>query len=430
MKALFIFLLSVLFPVLIFGQYKIDTSFYSEALGEEKLVDVYFPPGYDENLNWHFPVIYYLHGYGGNQNTMNTMMSLLTQMINDNLIEPIIMVGADNSPGPLGGSGYVNSILWGNYEDYMVYDLVQWIDNTFRTIEDKNARGLFGQSMGGYGAFRYGILHNDIYCALASHAGPLNFNDEFFRTESQQKIQAENSGPPYFYTCGGNRPSTILNFLGCGMYAPDTNTPQTYISPTVVQFLMDENGDYIDTVLAKQEPYDIIYMIDSLSANDSVGILFGCGANDSFYLYPGTLALKDTLDQMVLPYEFFDHDGGHNPPLQFKEDALMFLDSILMNPGPQTNIDQAQKTNENPLLICYPNPCKTSLNVKYELYNTEIVEIEVFSMSGKRIKNISLNNKEKGIQEFNLNIQNFTNGIYLLALRTNRSLIIKRFVKN
>ena len=430
MKALFIFLLSLLFPILIFGQYKIDTSFYSEALGEVKLVDVYFPPGYDENPDWHFPAIYYLHGYGGNQNTMNTMMSLLTNMINDSLIEPVIMVGTDNSPEPLGGSGYVNSILWGNYEDFMVYDLIQWIDATFRTIENKNARGLFGQSMGGYGAFRYGVLHHDIYCALASHAGPLNFNDEFFRTESQQKIKAENSGPPYFYTCGGNRPSTILNFLGCGMYAPDTNTPQTYISPAVVQFFMDENGDYIDSVLAKQEPIDMIYMIDSLSANDSVGIFFGCGANDPFYLHPGTLALKDTLDQMALPYEFFNHGGGHGPPLEFKKDALIFLDSLLMNPGAYLNIHQLLKANENILLTCYPNPCNTTLNIKVELKDPEIVEIEIYNINGRKIEHIDFNKKERGIHKFHLNIQNFPDGIYLLALRTNQGMSITRFVKD
>lgn len=429
MKASFNLLLSLLFPVFIFGQYKIDTSFYSVSLQETKMVDVYFPPGYDENPDWHFPVIYYLHGYGGNQNTMNTMMSLLTQMINNTLIEPVIMVGADNSPGPLGGSGYVNSILWGNYEDYMVYDLVQWIDATFRTIDDRNARGLFGQSMGGYGAFRYGVLHHDIYCALASHAGPVNFSDEFFRTQSQQKIKAENPGPPYFYTCGGNRPSTILNFLSCGMCAPDTNTPQNYISPAVVQFLMDENGDYIDTVLAKQEPFDMIYMIDSLSANDSVGIFFGCGANDEFYLYPGTLALKDTLDQMGLPYEFFNHNGGHNPPLQFKENALLFLDSLMIGPGPLLNIYQFEELNKNPLLTCFPNPCKSTFTVKYELRNPEPVEFEIWSVTGEMIKHKYLSNQENGVHEFVLSAENLPGGIYLLIIKTKSRKATIKFLK-
>ncbi|MCD4730324.1 MAG: hypothetical protein K8R74_06980 [Bacteroidales bacterium] len=122
---------------MLFGQYKIDTSFYSEALGEEKMVDIYFPPGYDENPDLYFPVIYYLHGWFGDQNSMGTMITWTTSLINSGTIDPVILVGADNSPDPFGGSYYVNSILWGDYEDYMVNDLIDFIDSSFRTIPGK-----------------------------------------------------------------------------------------------------------------------------------------------------------------------------------------------------------------------------------------------------------------------------------------------------
>jgi S-formylglutathione hydrolase FrmB len=395
------------------------------------MVDVYFPPGYDENPDWHFPVIYYLHGWGGNQNTMNTMTSLLTQMIEDNIIEPVIMVGADNSPPPLDGSGYVNSFLWGDYEDYNVYDLVQWIDASFRTKPERNARGLFGQSMGGYGAFRYGIFHHDIFGVLASHAGPLNFNDEFFRIESQATIKSENNpGPPYTYTFGGYRPSTILNFLGCGMYAPDTNTPQTYVNPPIVQFFMDENGDYIDTVLAKQKPYDIIFLIDSLSPSDSVGIFFGCGENDEFFLYPGHLALKDSMDLKNLSYEFFSHSGGHNPPDLFKEQALTFLDSLLTPPGPLTVIDQAKYDNECGILTCYPNPCNSFLNVSFRLKNQSSVKIDIFNALACKVDQIFYGEKEVGIHQINYNSHSLSRGIYYITITTIYGKITQKIIKN
>jgi S-formylglutathione hydrolase FrmB len=318
---------------MLFGQYKIDTSFYSVALGEEKMVDVYFPPGYNENPSWCYPVIYYLHGYGGDQNTMGTMIAWLTSYINNGIIDPVIMVGADNSPDPLGGSGYVNSILWGNYEDYMVNDLVEWIDNSFRTIPERKGRALLGQSMGGYGAFRYGILHKDKFSVLASHAGVVNLHDAYLREQMQQAVIAESvPGPPYYYNFFGTGINTKLCFLACAMTAPDTNSPQTYINPPIVEFFMDENGDYIDTVLAKQEPYDIIFLINSLSASDSVGIFFGCGENDNFFFYPGHLALKDTMDLLGIPYEFYSHSGDHTMPGGFKDRALTFIDSLLMPP--------------------------------------------------------------------------------------------------
>ncbi len=429
MKKITIISAMLLSATILFGQYKIDTSFYSAALDQVKMVDIYFPPGYDENPSWDFPVIYYLHGWGGNQNAMNTMISFLNQMINDSIIEPVIMVGADNSPAPLGGSVYVNSVLWGDYEDYNVNDLVQWIDASFRTIPDKHARGLLGQSMGGYGAFRYGILHHDIYNVIASHAGPLNFNDEFYRAQSQQAILSENNpGPPYFYNFGGNRPSTILSFLVCGVCAPDTNTPQTYINPPIVQYLLDESGNYIDSVLAKQEPFDIIFMIDSLSQADSVRILLGDGSNDGFFLYPGTLALKDTLDLKGLQYEFFDHTGGHNMPTGFKNRSLIFLDSLLMSPGVITNVNQVQVENTNNTLHCYPNPCRDELNIEFVLIQQDIVRINLYNMMGMKVDQIFYNRQEKGTHKLDWDTHHLHSGIYLINLRTSRGTKIQKII--
>jgi enterochelin esterase-like enzyme len=94
MKKLTIITAVILTANLLFGQInKIDTSFYSEALGEEKMVDVYFPPDYDENPDLYYPVIYYLHGWTGDQNSMGTMLSWLQSLINNGTIDPVIMVG-------------------------------------------------------------------------------------------------------------------------------------------------------------------------------------------------------------------------------------------------------------------------------------------------------------------------------------------------
>jgi enterochelin esterase-like enzyme len=162
MKKLTIFTALLLIAQSMTGQVnKIDTLFYSTTLDEIKMVDVYFPPGYDENPNLYYPVIYYLHYYTGNQNSMSEMFSSLQNLTNNGTIDPVIMVCADNCPEPFGGSMYVNSIVWGDYETYMTEDLVTWIENSFRAIPDKDHRGLIGHSMGGYGAFRFGILHKD-----------------------------------------------------------------------------------------------------------------------------------------------------------------------------------------------------------------------------------------------------------------------------
>jgi S-formylglutathione hydrolase FrmB len=311
----------------------ISTSFYSQALDETKMVNVFLPPGYDANPDLHYPVIYFLHGWQGNQNSGNVIMNKAYTLISQGLIEPVIMVCAHNSPAPFSGSVYVNSILWGDYETYMVEDLCNWVESAYRAMPGKNYRGLFGFSMGGYGAFRYGILHNDKYGALASYAGAIHLLEETMSANFRQMIlQGNQPGPPYTYNYNTGGVFTQLEFLFYGAFAPNYNTPQTYINPAIVEFPLDQNGNWIDTVQAKLIPHNPAHLISQLTPAQSPGIYFGCGANDDLFLNPGNLAMKDTLDLLGLPYIFYQGSGGHVLPDQFTTNALLFLDSLLMPP--------------------------------------------------------------------------------------------------
>ncbi|MBW6492596.1 MAG: T9SS type A sorting domain-containing protein, partial [Lentimicrobium sp.] len=56
------------------------------------------------------------------------------------------------------------------------------------------------------------------------------------------------------------------------------------------------------------------------------------GTNDPFFLYPGNMDVKDSLDLYGIPYTFYSHGGGHTMPAEFTQNAFMFLDSLLMPP--------------------------------------------------------------------------------------------------
>src|SRR5204863_6139881 len=74
-----------------------------------------------------------------------------------------------------GGSQYVNSTATGRYEDYVVDELVPFVDAHFRTLASRDHRGVVGKSSGGYGALVLGMRHPDVFGAVASHAGDLYF---------------------------------------------------------------------------------------------------------------------------------------------------------------------------------------------------------------------------------------------------------------
>lgn len=416
---------------MLFGQYnKIDTSFYSEALGEDKMVDVYFPPGYNEHPDWHYPVIYYFHGWNQTQNNMTAILFTVQNLINNGWIDPVIMVGADNSPDPFGGSMYVNSVLWGNYEDYMINDLINWIDLSFRTIPEKDARAIVGQSMGAYGAFRYGILHKDKFKAFAAHAGTVSFDKDFgLQTWRQQIILENQPGPSYFYDYSTDGSFTSAAFLAAGAFSPNANTPQTYINPPVVEYIFDENANFIDSIVQKWQPFDITQQIKQLSPLDSVGIYFGCGTNDDFLLYPTNAALNDTLNSLGIPHYFYSHTGSHLMPNGFKQGALIFIDSLLMPPGPYTNIHPISKSEHLFILKNYPNPFYNSTTIQFELSEYSFIELDISNNQGQQVGLLFAGNKNAGIHQVVFDASTLPRGIYFCSLQTGNKVLTKKIVK-
>jgi enterochelin esterase-like enzyme len=61
---------------------------------------------------------------------------------------------------------YSNSITTGNWEDFVARELVGYIDSHYRTIAQKESRGLCGHSMGGYGALRIGEKNPDVFSVV------------------------------------------------------------------------------------------------------------------------------------------------------------------------------------------------------------------------------------------------------------------------
>jgi len=431
MKKLTLLITVLLTAKLLFAQYnKIDTSFYSEALGEVKMVDVYFPPGYDENPDWSYPVICYLHGWNGDQNTMGSeMMSLTQSLINDGIIDPIIMVGADSSPDPFGGSMYVNSSLWGNYEDYMINDLINWIDASFRTIPEKGGRALLGQSMGAYGAFRYGIFHRDKFKALAAHAGILGFNKEIWMDIIRQQIINENQpGPPYYYDYGSGGLFTKGTFLLSGAFSPNAVTTQTYINPPVVEYLWDENADYIDSIYTKWQPFDLSEQIKQLTIADSIGIYFGCGTNDGFLLYPLHEAMQDTLDAIDLPYEFYSHNGNHGMPAGFKQGSLIFIDSLLMPPAIYTGISTIVKDNHSSLNV-FPNPFEKSVTIRFNGADGGETKIGIWNCLGQEVIRLYSGNLAQCFYQSTFDTNKLPEGIYFCRVQIGNETITKKIIK-
>lgn len=128
-------------------------------------IAVYLPKSY-ESGDKRYPVVYFLPGYSDSFNTYGvTFKGRMDKLIGSKESNEMIIV-AVNGTNKLHGSFYVNSPVTGNWEDFVINDVVNYVDQNFRTIQKVQARGIAGHSMGGFGALNIAMRHPDIFSCV------------------------------------------------------------------------------------------------------------------------------------------------------------------------------------------------------------------------------------------------------------------------
>jgi S-formylglutathione hydrolase FrmB len=146
-----------------------------------------------------FPVLYLLHGGTGSFRDWlskvpdKTLLHQLADQYN------IIIVTPDGDPT----SYYFDSplIKTSQFETFISKELIDKIDNTYRTIRERKGRIIAGLSMGGHGAMFISSRHPDLYCAAGSMSGVMNINTATWKVPADfAKSRSENFvkllGPP------------------------------------------------------------------------------------------------------------------------------------------------------------------------------------------------------------------------------------------
>jgi pimeloyl-ACP methyl ester carboxylesterase len=127
---------------------------------------VYLPAGYDPSSSQRYPVIYFLpnpfeESYRYDFDHRDAQ-GLFDRAISDAVIGKFILVAVDMNT-PLGSSWYANSSVTGNWEDFVIQELVPYIDGNFKTLPNRDSRGIAGVFIGGYGAIRLAMRHPDVF---------------------------------------------------------------------------------------------------------------------------------------------------------------------------------------------------------------------------------------------------------------------------
>ncbi|WNQ09530.1 alpha/beta hydrolase-fold protein [Paenibacillus aurantius] len=119
---------------------------------------VYLPEGYDAGRENGYPVLYLLHGSGGDETSWDNFLPFLNGRTGSGSPEAMIAVA------PSGGNSFwIDSPKYGPYETAVIHRLVPEIDRRYNTVPGREGRFLAGVSMGGYGALRYALTYPGMF---------------------------------------------------------------------------------------------------------------------------------------------------------------------------------------------------------------------------------------------------------------------------
>ena len=161
-----------------------------KTAGQQSLF-IYLPDSYSLSKK-NYPVMYYLHGYGGNVKEASFITKALERYILADKAQEMIVVSI-NGNNKFGGSFYANSPITGNWRDFVTKDVIEYVDNNYRTLAQADYRGIVGYSMGGYGAINIALKHPDKFKHLFSLSPGLFDKNGLDQATSQWKNEGWNT---------------------------------------------------------------------------------------------------------------------------------------------------------------------------------------------------------------------------------------------
>jgi enterochelin esterase-like enzyme len=137
-----------------------------EGNSAERDVIVILPSDYTASAAKRYPVIYFLHGYMGTAHGYDEYIRFAEAMNGAEAAGHKAILVVPDSDSKHGGSMYSSSPTTGDFERFIAHDLVSYVDRTYRTLAKRDARGLSGHSMGGYGTLRIGMKYPEVFSSL------------------------------------------------------------------------------------------------------------------------------------------------------------------------------------------------------------------------------------------------------------------------
>jgi enterochelin esterase-like enzyme len=150
----------------------------SKTVGTKRKMNVYTPPEYSKDKK--YPVLYLLHGIGGDENEWQRFASpdrLLDNLIKDGKAVPMIVVmpnGRAQKDDRAGGNAFESAPAFAVFEKDLLDDVIPAIESRYSVQADREHRALAGLSMGGGQSLNFGLAHLDTFAWIGGFSSAPN----------------------------------------------------------------------------------------------------------------------------------------------------------------------------------------------------------------------------------------------------------------
>jgi S-formylglutathione hydrolase FrmB len=269
MRLLVRVLTSLLFlAVSALAQSRIDcNALKSHILGEAVHYCVLLPSNYDSAPAKHYPVLYFLHGLGENEQTLFKTggWNLIEDLRQQHKVSDFLIVTPDAK-----ASFYVNSADHRvRYSDFFLQEFIPYVEANYRISRERKAKAISGISMGGYGALRFAFANPEMFSAVSAQSAAL-------MSESPRELNA------------ALRAGTPLGRLLGSVFGNPINVPHW------------KENDPLS--LARKNRVGIA----------KLAIYFNCGRDDEYGFETGAAGLDRQLQGEHIKHEFHLYPGNHS----------------------------------------------------------------------------------------------------------------------
>lgn len=204
-----------------------DICYYSDTTKCDRKAKVLLPANYD--FNKEYPVIYFLHGIFGDENSMigdnnNRIIEITGNLNADEITDDFILVFPDmyaTSDSQLKPGFNEEQIApYDNFINDLVNNLIPYMGSHYSVLNDRQHRGIIGFSMGGRESLYIGLMRSDLFAyigAISPAPGLTPSKDWAMQhkgqlAEDELLVRNEEFLPKLMMICCGTKDSVVGNF--------------------------------------------------------------------------------------------------------------------------------------------------------------------------------------------------------------------------